>query len=271
MTIAIGYRCYGGVIVAADTLVVIGQEAHEGSKLRAFWTQFGSFAFVDASDDANATKSLLLEIEDQVTSKCPADHQELGKTIKTVMAQWRKGFGSRKPPNTSLIVGCKLKGEPEPGLFLCEPPNTSRPIDDYIGVGGGASVTDFIHRYLFSHLGGEYIDVQAVLRRIAYMLYRAKKDTIVCGKNTHAAVVYDHRRLPTLVHMEDLAFAEEKCGNLDPLLSSVAEFAFDSTAENMKTKLEDAMDMLRLSSIRDVKFREDRSLDEISIWTRDDR
>ena len=232
-------------------------------------TPVGSFVFADASDDGHATKSLVLEIEEAITSQKPADNQALGKTIKAVMTDWRKGFGSRKPPSTMLILGVKLRAEVEAGLFLCEPPNTFRPIDDYIGIGGGASVTDFIHKYLFSHFGGEYIDVQAVLRRVAYMLYRAKKDTIICGKNTHAAVVYSHKHRPALVHMEDMAHAEDRCGNLDPLLSTVTEFAFDTMPEGSTSSLEDVSDMLRLSSLRNVRFREHSSLDEISTRTRE--
>jgi hypothetical protein len=49
MTIAIGYHCWKGVVVAADTLVIIGQDVQEGSKLNVKWTKHGSFAIVHSS------------------------------------------------------------------------------------------------------------------------------------------------------------------------------------------------------------------------------
>jgi len=266
MTIAIGYRCYGGVIVAADTLTTIGQEAHEGTKLTAFWTQAGAFAFVDSSDDANATQSLSLEVKREIENQTPESYEDLGKIIKSVMTEWRRGFGARKPPSSALIVGAKIRTDCDMGLFLCEPPNTFRPVSDYVAMGAGASVTDFLHNYLFSHLSGEYIDVQAVLRRIAYMLYRAKKDTIVCGKRSHAAVISTHTALPVLVDMDALAHAETMSANLDTLLSAVAEFALDSTSETVKSKLADLMAMLESSEVRSTRFRDDRYGEEITTW-----
>jgi hypothetical protein len=257
MTIAIGYRCYLGVILSADTLVVIGEEAHEGSKLSHFWAQSGAFAFAHASEDAEATVSLLADIHDTIQTSEIGSHRDLGKLVKGEMTQWRQAFGRRRPPSHGIILGTKLKKERECGLFYCEPPNTFREIGDYKAVGSGAAITDFIHKYFFSHFGGEYINADCVLRRIAYMIYRAKKDTTVCGKRTEAIVVHTAANDPTFVSTRDLAEAERMSTQLDELLSTVAEFSLDSTPQNINHNTQALMEMLNSAvNLRSTRFRD---------------
>jgi 20S proteasome alpha/beta subunit len=256
VTIAIGYRCHNGVVLAADTLTAIGEEAHEGQKLMKFWAKSGAFGFVHASDDANATISLIAEMRREIERTVLSDYHQLGTVIKKQMTDWRQAFGRKKPPFSHIILGVKLNSLP-PTLFFCEAPNTFREIGDYIAIGGGAAVTDFLHKYLFSHLGGEYLSAPAILRRIAYMIYRAKKDTTVCGKNTHATVIFRSEIEPILVSMEDMEAAEKNSTALDLLLGCVAEFSLDSTAENINHNTAELVDTLNASvSLRMAPFRD---------------
>jgi 20S proteasome alpha/beta subunit len=221
MTIGIGYKCWNGVVVAADTMIVIGQDVQEGTKLEVKWTPCGSFAFVNSSDDGNATTTLVNEICHAFDTPNVRTYRELGQAVKNCMTEWRRGFGGRKPPDTQLILGAKLRGQ-DAKLFLCDPPNTFVEKDDYVACGAGAAVTDPLYETLFSNNGGEYTEVQNILRRTAYLIYRAKKDNLLCGKKTDCAVVSNEDFEPTTVIETDMQAAEDVSRSLDFLLSNAA-------------------------------------------------
>jgi hypothetical protein len=265
MTIAMGYRCLNGVVVAADTLVIIGIDAQEGTKVDARWTTHGRFAFVNASDDGNATATLTEDIFHAIeNSQTLGTYQELGKVIKATMTSWRQGFGGRKPPATQLILGAQL-GNLRARLYACDPPNTFLEKDDYWAVGSGAAVTDPLYQTLFGMDGGEYTDVQGILRRISYLFYRAKKDNVYCGKNTECAIVSlspPPTDGPIAVEPHDMKQAELYMREVDNLLSSAALFATASGAFNAATVDQDALelaDMLRtLDDVRTLTFHDHR-------------
>jgi hypothetical protein len=126
MTIAIGYHCLNGVVVTADTLVVIGADAQEGTKLDSRWTKHGKFAFVNSSDDGNATATLTEDIFHAIeNSAVLQNYHELGGSIKAIMTSWRQGFGGRKPPATQLILAAQLGGL-QARLYACDPPFSTR-------------------------------------------------------------------------------------------------------------------------------------------------
>src|SRR5438309_9426112 len=104
MTIALGYRCHNGVILAADTLVIIGdQEAHEGTKLEDFLARSGSFAFVNASNDANATASLITDIRHEIENGEINTYRELGRIIKHEMTAGMTGFKEKEFPGMQML------------------------------------------------------------------------------------------------------------------------------------------------------------------------
>lgn len=256
MTIAMGYRCLNGVVVAADTMVLIGTDAQEGTKLDARLTKYGRFAFVNASDDGDATATLVDDIFHAIDNS-PAlnTYQDLGKVIKASMTSWRKGFGGRKPPGTQLILGAQLRNL-QACVYACDPPNTFREKEDYWAVGAGAAVTDPLYQTLFSTHGGEYTDVQGVLRRISYLFYRAKKDHIYCGKNTECAIISlgtPATEWPITVDPDDMKRAELYMQEVDNLLSSAAIFVTASNAI-ASTLDQDANELAKiLRSLDDVR------------------
>lgn len=255
MTIAIGYLCFNGVVVAADTAVVVGQaDLQEGSKLDVLYGKGGTFAIVNSSNDANATATLLADITDDLRAHDLKNYRDLEKLLKRQMTDWRRAFGARKPTETQLILGAKLFGQ-RAKLFLCQPPNTVREIDNYVASGWGSAVTDPLQVSLFGNNGGDHTDVQFILRRIAYLVYRAKKDNIYCGKKTECAVVGRDDVEPVRVDPDDMAEAERVSSGLDFLLSSTAIFALESSDDTIERHAEDLADMLRSSSfLRQVVF-----------------
>lgn len=257
MTIALGYHCWNGVIVAADTLVVVDQsEAQEGSKLDTWWVPSGSYAVVNASMDANATRDLIASIQDTLQNAVVGDYRALGKLVKNEMRSWSDGFGRRKPPHSPLLLAVKLTGK-RAKLFLCEPPNTFVEQDDYKAIGAAASVTDPLYNLLFDNNGGEHTQVQTVLRRIAYLIYRAKKGNIWCGKRTHAAVVSRDDVTPSLVSSLDMENAETASKKLDFLFSAAAIFALQNDDSVLEHNAKGLGDMLKgFGSLRAVIFRD---------------
>lgn len=258
MTIAIGYHCWKGVVVVADTLVIIGPDVQEGTKLDVKWTQSGAFAFVNSSMDANATATLIGNIFHVLeTGQFIYSYRHLGDVIKASMTDWRRGFGGRKPPETQLILAAKLKGH-VPALFLCEPPNTFLEKDDYVAVGAGASVTDPLYNTLFGNNGGAYSDVHTVLRRLCYLIYRAKKDSWMCGKRTHSAFVHRDDKEPSHIDQHDMADAEQVASGLDFLLSSASVFALEDDESAIDRHATDLGDMLKsFKALRSITFHDE--------------
>jgi hypothetical protein len=255
MTIGIGYHCYNGVVVAADTAVIIGEsELQEGSKLDVMWCPAGQFAFANTSHDANATKSLLDNIEHEFNRAQFSTYRDMTWLLKQCMTEWRLGFGKQKPPSTALVLGAKIPHKTAK-LFFCEPPNTVREKDDHVAVGAGATVTDLAYETLFSHNGGEYADVHEVLRRVSYLIYRAKKDSAFCGKRTEALVIGRDREGPWEIDWNDLKVAEAAGQSLDFLLSSAAISAFGSDDGTIEANARELGNILEsVTQLRSIKF-----------------
>jgi hypothetical protein len=197
---------------------------------------------------------LLGEIHHSLENASPSGYRELGLTIKQQMRTWSDGFGRRKPPASPLIMAAKLKGKAAK-LFHCDPPNTFSEQDDYVAVGYGASVTDPLYHLLFDNNGGEHTHIQTVLRRIAYLIYRAKKGNALCGKRTHAAVVWRDDLAPTIVRSTDMESAENRSQGLDFLFSSTAIFALQVDESVIQENAQGLGRMLEeLKSLRATKF-----------------
>jgi 20S proteasome alpha/beta subunit len=264
MTIALGYHCQKGVIVAADTLVVVGEgELQEGNKLYTDTGLNGSYAIVTAGLDGNAAQMIITEILAELARTNVESYAKLGQIFKRHMTDWRRGYGNKKTPDMQFLLAAKLQGQ-IPKLYFCEPPNTFAEKDDYYGIGYGSSVTDRLYETLFNHLGGVWIDVQHVLRRIAYLMYQAKKNTTYCGKGTTCAIVFGERMFPREVASCDFEQAESMSVGLDYLLSSTAEFSLGSTADSIEKNADELGGMLKDIHLRDFIFH-DNFGDEIKL------
>jgi 20S proteasome alpha/beta subunit len=253
MTIALGYLCSRGVVVAADTKVTIGTQLFEGTKLTSVWGKSGNFGIANSSDDGNAAAALQAEIGQDLERASLSDYRALSNLFKQRMTEWSDAFGQRTPPATQFIFGAKLMGD-GPKLFFCEPPNTVKEIDDYVATGSGATVTDPLYATFFDNNGGSHADVQVVLKRIAYLIYRAKKDDLYSGKNTDCVVICDEQRGIIEVEREDFKTAEVYAADVDFVASGAAIFATGSDDAHIEQDALDLADMLKQGNLRNVEF-----------------
>jgi 20S proteasome alpha/beta subunit len=253
MTIAIGFVCHGGVIVAADTKIAIGAAAQKASKLHLFKAKAGPFAIAFASEDANATRTLLNRIQRRLGANDCADSIELEKFVCDEMTNWRSAY-TINPPGMQLVVACRLNAE-APRLFFCEPPNTFLEHEGYVAAGTGADVTDPLHSTLF---GNSSIapDVQYGLRQVAYLMYRAKEDNIFCGKSTYCAVVsWRCNPLPEIVNSLDFEVAERYGTELDFLLRMTSSLYLGGDEAKVKENAKGVADSFEgLATLRTLKF-----------------
>jgi ATP-dependent protease HslVU (ClpYQ) peptidase subunit len=254
MTIAIGMACHGGIIIAADTQIAIGNAAQKASKLYIFKAKSGPFAIAFATEDTNATRTLINRIQRNLANADCADSDELEKIICKYMTEWRSAY-TINPPPMQLVLACRLNQE-APRLFFCEPPNTFLEHDDgYVAAGSGADVTDSLHSTLFGASTTPSIE-QAALRRVAYLMYRAKQDNVLCGKSTYCAIVSWDCNFPLIVNHLDFEVAENYATELDFLLKCTATLYLGGAEDKVKDNAKGIADNFEgLATFRLAKFR----------------
>ena len=221
MTIAIGMLCGNGAIVAADR-----RRAHEdGSttterKIFAFDGANITFAIADASHDANAAQTLVRKVSSRLGTAAVQGWGDVEPLIADAMTEWYAPF--TQAPTTHLIISVLLKGFGVQ-LYFCEPPNTVLPKPEgYVAAGIGSSVADPLTHLLFGASPMQSRHPQNVLRQIAYLMYRAKKDNIWCGGSTDAVYLDSRRETWRWVNHADMKQAEEASFQLDLVLNSAA-------------------------------------------------
>jgi hypothetical protein len=267
MTIAIGMQYHGGVLIAADNKVVLDDGSVKYSeKLKAFKGKSGIFAIVAATQDANASKTLQKKIENFLCSTEVKDREELEHGIATQMSNWHV-IASEKSGVQFVFGGC-LKNDGA-RLYFCEPPNTFVEINDgYYACGSGSSVTDPLQKMLFGF--SDYDSPIVGLRKLSYLMYRAKKDSVMCGGRTHCALLHPNYDEPRIVNILDLEAAEKKGPGLDFLLHSAALFALSSTDRTVKSNGVGLGQMLEnLAGLRAVEFHDNYG-DKITFDGQDD-
>lgn len=251
MTIAIGMACHGGIVVAADTQIAVGTVAQKASKLYIFKARSGPFAIAFASDDANATRTLLNRITRKLAVHDCAHSTALEKVICEEMTEWRSAY-TISPPAMQFILACRLNNEC-PRLFFCEPPNTFLEHEGYVAVGAGADITDSLHSTLFK--AGMPPEVQSALRQLSYLMYRAKEENIYCGKATYCAIVSWNCDLPLIVNHLDLERAEKLGTELDFLLRSLATLYLTGSDAELQNQAQGIASMFQSAvSFRKAEF-----------------
>jgi 20S proteasome alpha/beta subunit len=255
MTIAIGMLCGGGIIVAADRKAVLTDgSTRQENKLCMFDGRVIAFAIADASDNANAAKSLVRKLSPHLTSSSARTFIDIETLISSVMSEWHKAFND--PPMTSLIMAIILKGCGSQ-LYLCQPPNTILPKPEpegYIAAGIGSSVTDPLAATLFNPYA-QGNNPQTVLRQISYLMYRAKKDNAFCGGGTDAVYLDTRNETAVWINASDIRNAERASFQLDIVLNMATMVALSGSGPVLKRNADAVGDVImQCEKFRSIVF-----------------
>lgn len=207
MTIAIGARFVGGVIISADTKVVASDGATtRDSKVSLSVTRTKRmFAIADAAFDGYAAKMLAKEITSVVCNV--KDENNLVTEIKTVMGDWYNSYKYQTPPSSQFILGCTFAGHDEGQLYFCEPPSTVLYCWEPIVIGQGARAVEPILSILSSQ-PKKILDVKSALLRLAYLMHVAKQqEGSACGGDTDT-IVLSSKGAFTFVESKEMQEAE---------------------------------------------------------------
>lgn len=226
MTIAAGFLCTDGVLVAADTCVVMSDgKKTSGPKVGAIHTPNGAFAIANSAENGNAANTLAVRILNHLEANNFPTMAEVQLCISDHMTQWWQDFGQSEPPGVQFVLGSVMKGVPR--LHFCEPPNTVYQKSDYVGIGTGASTADPLVATLFP---GYDVLAKDRLWHIAYVFYRAKKDEAFCGGHTTPIYIPLDGRAPKYVSFLDMQEAEKLGEHFDFYLREILKRRF--LAEN---------------------------------------
>lgn len=253
MTIALGIRCANGALIAADRQVTKNDYyTTSESKVLSFTGVSGIFAIAASSDDLDATRTVVNRIKGVLCTTNIGDDSQLEFAVTKIMTDWYGAYGQIRPPSSALILGSRLNGQ-NCKLYRCEPPSTFLPQLSYVAVGTGESVTDPVYDLLFD----SWIPttVTSALRRVCYLIYRAKEANAFCGGYTTCVYLGDTRQSPITVRPTDIAEQEKLSEELNTLLHIATIYALDSTSEDIKVNSSGLRDTLEaLADIRRTVF-----------------
>ncbi|MFI5096692.1 MAG: hypothetical protein ACHQT6_01845 [Candidatus Acidiferrales bacterium] len=252
MTIALGLLCEGGAIIAADTQIVdTNGMITQGYKVFHFTGRKATFAIANASNDANAAVTMIRKIQAALEGTEFKNWKDVEEVIAYEMSDFSQPF--KTSPEHQLIVAGFLKDNGV-RLYFCEPPNTVLPkmLEAYASAGGGASVSDPLYHTLFEFTG--HLSPQLILRQIAYLMYRAKKDHALCGGDTTAFYICEDMRDPEAIALPCFVKAEKRMQQLDHLLGRTAQIVLGET-KDLKTDSDNlALSIVMSTPLRDVVF-----------------
>jgi hypothetical protein len=218
LTIAIATDYYGGIIVCADTKVV----ASDGATTTDMKLSIGIgrprkvVVIANAAEDGRAATMLANEMMVAIgNAKTPKEEEE---KIKDIMTAWHNAYGAQEAPRLQFIIGA-MSGSLE-RILLCEPPATV--LEEHpVAIGRGArAVEPLLH--VPNTLVPHSASMQATLLRLAFLMYRAKKDEgSACGGDTHAVVIAEGGMF-VLIPKEEMAAAEQLAAEIDELMLNAA-------------------------------------------------
>ena len=255
MTIAIGMLCGGGAIIAADMQGYRGDGmAQRISKIESFHGKGMVFSIAYSSDDADSARRLVREIGATVGSIEVSGWKTIETAVSDAMLLWREAFNPEPIPATSLIVAFYLTGHGL-RLYSCElPNNVLYEQSGYVAVGLGSAVTSPLAATLFDPFP-QSRPTQMVLRQVAYLMYRAKKDNYYCKGGTDAMFVSDDGKLLKRISALDFQAAERVSGQLDQIFNIAATATLGGNGEFLEHNARSVGEaVLMYNEIRETVF-----------------
>lgn len=237
MTIAIGALYGDGAIICADTRVVASDGATTtDQKVSVLAGEHeGMFVIADAAEDGNAAKMLAREIRDAACGA--ADPRNPTAEIKAVMTSWHNSYGTTQPPHLQFLLARVVPPYTRMDngtIYLCEPPATVMETTQ-AAIGRGSRAVDPLLSILYGTWEWSF-DLQATLLRLAFLMYRAKKDEAsACGGDTHAVVLSNHGALAQ-VSGKEMAAAEDLARQVDMLMMEASKMITSCTSMEHQQK-----------------------------------
>jgi 20S proteasome alpha/beta subunit len=243
MTIAAGLHCREGVLLFADTNVVLSDGARQqGRKISTDRNQFGYFGVANATEDGNAAQTLVNKIVRDLVKNEPTSYEEVENAIVDRMTTWVNAYSRQKPPDVSLVFASSFFKKPR--LYLCQPPATIIEKTPYASAGTGARVTDPMAETIIVH---NDVPLRVRLWQIAYLSYCAKKNDAFCGGETHV-IFLPTDEIGRYVYTYSMKQAESLGEHMDTYLRSTLWNILSAENDDELQKLQrDATDMMRLN------------------------
>jgi len=218
MTVVIGAKCIGGVILYADRNV-IGTDGskREGDKiwLRDLPQGLAAIAIASATDDAVASENLAKIILDDFEKATPTDFRDLTSRVREHLRTWNEPYNEEL--SISYLLAASLAGEAK--LYLLQPRNKVIEIPQRYAIGAGATVAE----PLFDSLLPENTLVlpEMTLMRMAYMVRHAKEQVAFVGGGSNAVYV-PNVGSTRWINSTELRTAEEMAQFVDETLGRIA-------------------------------------------------
>jgi hypothetical protein len=243
MTIGIGMLCAHGAVIAADSRFVgVDGLTHNARKVRVERSANGVFVVAFAANDANAVRTFLDDLMEDLKHDDPATLREVEEIVRPQMTKWAAAY-TQGAPGVEFILGASVRAPWVPerhlrggvGLYHCEPPNTMNlkhflepDPSIYIGIGQGATITDPLYQTLFRSI----TDPKTCLKQVAYLMSRAKKDYAnMCGGETIAVFLRESEPAAFEIAPIWMQTAESSSVLFDDLLN-IASLAILSSNKN---------------------------------------
>jgi hypothetical protein len=221
-----------GLILAADTRVSYTDGSIADMQKIAGWAgKNGMYAVVHSAHDANAADSLIHGIRSKLEDEEVDGIKEVEDRIRRAFAEWYVPVHDDRP-TIQLLFGCSLRDVAQRYLYLCEPPNTVKPIyEHYKAIGDGWQVSDPIHTWFEDRVPWA---IHPCLCQISYMMYRAKKlRPSWVGGSTDVGILTDWQKPPYWINRVDMAMVESMGLVFDRHLSNFSSMAMGGNAQGM--------------------------------------
>lgn len=243
MTIAAGLHCREGVLLFADTNVVMSDGARQqGRKISFDRNRFGYCGIANATEDGNAAQTLVNKIISDLVKKEPDSYEEVENTIADRMTSWVNAYSRQKPPAVQLVFAASFFEKPR--LYFCEPPATIIEKHPYVGAGTGARVTDPLAQTVIAH---HDVPLRVRLWQVAYLAYCAKKHDALCGGDTNV-FVFPTNQIGSWVYPASMKQAESLGDTLDGYQRATLWNILSADTDDELQKLQrDATDVMRLN------------------------
>jgi 20S proteasome alpha/beta subunit len=193
MTIATGFCCSDGVILAADTLITMVGGAGKSYESKIFEVDFDLNMFLTYAGDPDFAKEYVNELSEQVKGKTPSQALALAKDLSTRLYTDHY-FTPQEGAKTYATMLLTLQDSYSVSLYSITEKHFVRVQNKYIALGiGNEQAQAFFDPYFKIGMG-----IRQCERIARYGIFKVKKFVQGCGGDTEVRQVSDTPRFRTI-------------------------------------------------------------------------